>query len=171
MRNAVVQKDLQQLKELNSIGWAIAAIILGGLVPGVMMIVAYSQINDLPETVTYAHTTPSFTPGAMDKIMQLKKLVDSGAITQQDFEEQKQHLLLGSAPKNEPPEMEELRKLKALLDCSAITDEEYKTQKRKILNSLNLSVSDTTIEICPSCQAINQEGARFCENCGASLST
>jgi hypothetical protein len=169
MRNAVAHKDIQQLKELNSTGWAIAAIIFGGVIPGIMMLIAYSEIDTLPETIINIQPAPTFTPGAMDKIIQLKHLVDSGAITQQDFEEQKQRILFGTTPQHESPEMEELRKLKGLLDCNAITEEEYKIQKQKILNLLNISAQATAKGTCPYCHAINPENTRFCENCGTAL--
>jgi putative membrane protein len=47
MRSAAERGDIAKLKELNSIGWAILALILAGTINGIMLILAYGAINDL----------------------------------------------------------------------------------------------------------------------------
>lgn len=133
MRNAASRGDARLLKELNSMGWAIIG-LLAGIVPGVLMLVANSEINALPSVM--AAVKSDFSADAMDKLMRLKQMVDSGTITQQDFELQKQRILHGSVDHPEPTEPEELRKLKSLLDCGAITNEEYEIHKQRFLEAL-----------------------------------
>jgi len=36
------------LKSLNSLGWAIAALIFSGIIPGVLLLIAHGRIEDLP---------------------------------------------------------------------------------------------------------------------------
>ena len=47
MRKAANEGDIDTLKELNSIGWAIAALIFSGIIPGVMLLIAHSPIEEL----------------------------------------------------------------------------------------------------------------------------
>jgi hypothetical protein len=140
MRTAVSQGNIRLLRELNSMAWAIVALLLAGIVPGVLMLVAFSEINNLPDAGTAAATRPAsgsdFSADDMDKLIRLKQLVDNGTITQQDFEAQKQRILHGSVNQPESTEPEELRKLKSLLDCGAISSEEYEIHKRRFLESL-----------------------------------
>ena len=47
MRGAARRGDIAALKGLNSIGWAIVALIFAGVIPGVMLLVAHGPIDDL----------------------------------------------------------------------------------------------------------------------------
>jgi mannose/fructose/N-acetylgalactosamine-specific phosphotransferase system component IIC len=40
--------DIAALKSLNSLGWAIVALIFTYIIPGVLLLIAYGMINDLP---------------------------------------------------------------------------------------------------------------------------
>ena len=133
LRKAVERGDVQQLKELNSTGWAIMG-ILAGVVPGVLMLVASSEINDLPAGRYTAD--PAFSPDAMEKLLRLKQLLDSGTITQADFEGQKQRLMGGAVCGQQSSEPDELRKLKELRDCGAISAAEFENLKQKFLEAL-----------------------------------
>ena len=136
MRNAVTQKDIRRLKELYSVLWVVLGFV-AGIIPGVMLLVASTEINELSSTAVVARAGSSgFSPDDMDKLMRLKQLVDNGTITPQDFEAQKQRILGGTAAQPEATEPDELRKLKGLLDCGAISSEEYETHKRRFLEAL-----------------------------------
>lgn len=136
MRIAAAENDIAQLRELDSVGWAIIALIFALIVPGVLMLVAHSEISNLPALATVSAPVASFSSNDMDKLMRLKQLVDNGTITQQDFEAQKHRILGGASAQAESTEPEELRKLKSLLDCGAISAEEYEAHKRRFLEAL-----------------------------------
>jgi hypothetical protein len=48
MYSATKNGDIAALKSLNSLGWAIVALIFAGVVAGVLLLIAYWRINDLP---------------------------------------------------------------------------------------------------------------------------
>ena len=48
MYSAVKNGDIAALKSLNSLGWAIAALIFSGVIPGVLLLIAHGSIEDLP---------------------------------------------------------------------------------------------------------------------------
>jgi hypothetical protein len=48
MYSAAKNGDIAALKSLNSLGWAIVALIFSGVVAGVLLIIAYENINSLP---------------------------------------------------------------------------------------------------------------------------
>ena len=47
MQDAVDKGDIEKLKSMNSLGVAIIALILTGIIPGIMLLIAYSEINQL----------------------------------------------------------------------------------------------------------------------------
>jgi len=69
---------------------------------------------------------------AVEKLAKLKTLVDSGAISDEDFKAQKA-AILRTLRATEP---ELLRKLQALVDLGALTEEEYTVQKQYFLAHL-----------------------------------
>ncbi|AMD31318.1 hypothetical protein SE86_04905 [Acidilobus sp. 7A] len=48
MYSAVQNGDIAALKSLNSLGWAIVALIFSGVIPGVLLLIAHGRIEDLP---------------------------------------------------------------------------------------------------------------------------
>jgi hypothetical protein len=70
--------------------------------------------------------------GAVEKLAKLKTLVDSGAISDEDFKAQKA-AILRMLRATEP---EGLRKLRTLADSGALTEEEYAAQKQYLLDHL-----------------------------------
>jgi len=46
--SAADRGDVTALKSLNSLGWAIVALIFSGVIPGVLLLIAYGRIEDLP---------------------------------------------------------------------------------------------------------------------------
>jgi len=48
MYSAAKNGDIAALKSLNSIGWAIVALIFSGVIPGVLLLIAHGRIEDLP---------------------------------------------------------------------------------------------------------------------------
>lgn len=48
MYSAVKNGDIATLKSLNSLGWAIAALICSGIIPGVLLLIAHGRIENLP---------------------------------------------------------------------------------------------------------------------------
>ena len=47
MRSAANRGDIKRLKELNSIGWAVIALIFTGVITGVLLLVAHGPIQEL----------------------------------------------------------------------------------------------------------------------------
>jgi multisubunit Na+/H+ antiporter MnhB subunit len=47
MRTAAERGDIAKLKELNSVGWAIIALVFAGIIPGIMLLIANGPINEL----------------------------------------------------------------------------------------------------------------------------
>lgn len=47
MYHAAVSGDIATLKKLNSVGWAIIALIFNGIISGILLLVANSSINSL----------------------------------------------------------------------------------------------------------------------------
>jgi len=131
LRGAANKGDISTLKQLNSIGWAIVALIFT-FVPGIMLLVAHGPIESLG-TAEMARASGAID---LDKLTKLKSLLDSGAITKEEFESQKNLVLHpGTAQEQFGPEAE-LRKLKALYESGTLTQSEYEDQKRKILNGM-----------------------------------
>ena len=64
MRQAVDKGEIDKLKGLNSTGWAVAALIFSGLIPGIMLLVAHSPIEELEKVPVF--TTPG--PGAVSTL-------------------------------------------------------------------------------------------------------
>ncbi len=89
LRTAIDRNDAVAIKQLNSIGWAIIALIFTGVIPGIMLIIAHGQIEQL--LLEASKTGRPMTD--LEKLSQLKSLLDSGVITQAEFEEQKKKLL------------------------------------------------------------------------------
>jgi hypothetical protein len=48
MYSAANNGDIAALKSLNSLGWAIVALIFSGIIPGIMLLIVHGRINDLP---------------------------------------------------------------------------------------------------------------------------
>jgi len=48
MYSAVKNGDIATLKSLNSLGWAIVALIFSGIIPGILLLIAHGRISDLP---------------------------------------------------------------------------------------------------------------------------
>jgi hypothetical protein len=65
MRIAAHSGDVAMLKQNNSTVWAIIALILGGVIPGIMLIVASGPINGLAAGMpagTFTPSQPQWTP-------------------------------------------------------------------------------------------------------------
>ncbi|MEM4091400.1 MAG: SHOCT domain-containing protein [Thermoplasmatales archaeon] len=127
MRRAAKNKDVSRLKELNSIGWAIVALIFTGIIPGVLLLIAHEPIDALS-------TEGGMSDNNLDKVIKLKTLMDSGVISKEDFEAQKNKLLHGVSSSDSVEE--KLKNLKSHLDSGAITQEEYERQKKAVLENI-----------------------------------
>jgi hypothetical protein len=127
MRIAANKGDIKTLKELNSIGWAIVALIFSGIIPGIMLLVAAGPITSLEEG--------GMSDEIIDKMMKLKTMLDSGLITKEEFDQQKAKLTASSAASTGGLE-EQLNKLKTLLDSGVISQSEYEEQRKAILKKL-----------------------------------
>ncbi len=84
MQSAVARKDIIRLKKLNSLGWAVVALVVSGVVPGVMMFVSRGLIGEL--------TPPQFSSDALMDVIHMKKFfhvrqtfVQSLARTSEEF--------------------------------------------------------------------------------------
>lgn len=47
MYSAANKPDIKTLKELNSVGWAIIALIFSGIIPGIMLLIAHGPVDEL----------------------------------------------------------------------------------------------------------------------------
>lgn len=131
MRSAANRGDISQLKQLNSVGWGVVALIFSGLIVGIMLLIAHRPIMEL----TLEETGGGMTTDAVDRLVKLKSLQDSGVITKEEFEAQKSAILHPQITQSASAE-DGLKKLKALHDSGAITDGEYESQKNKILSKM-----------------------------------
>jgi uncharacterized membrane protein len=136
MRGAANRGDIEELGRLNSVGWAIAALIFSGVIPGIMLLIAHSPIERL-STVTptrIMETGPSMED--LERLSKLKSLLDSGVITKEEFESQKSLVLHPPSMQSIDPLQAQLTKLKSLYDSGALTEAEYNQQKRKLLTEV-----------------------------------
>jgi len=90
MRKAANKGEIARLKELNSWGWAIVALIFSGIIPGVMLLIAHGPIEELG-------TEGEMSSDNLVRVLKLKSLMDSGVITKEEFEAQKNKLIHGSS--------------------------------------------------------------------------
>jgi putative membrane protein len=61
MYNAVNSGDINTLKQLNNMMWAILALIFAGVIPGIMLLISFGPINELgqaPARATYPPPPP-----------------------------------------------------------------------------------------------------------------
>ena len=72
----------------------------------------------------------------IEKLSKLKSLLDSGAISQDDFNSQKVKLLGRTLSYTQPVEPEAFQRLKSLLDSGALTEEEYNAHKERLLEQI-----------------------------------
>lgn len=136
MKRAADNGDVRGLKGLNSTGWAIVALIFAAIIPGIMLLVAHDPIEQLDMTSAAVAPDAGVTVDSLDKISKLKSLLDSGAITKEEFESQKNSILHpGTAPRT-PTIEDELRRLKQLCDSGALMAAEYEELKKKSLEKL-----------------------------------
>lgn len=66
MRSAATTGDIATLKQLNSTGWSIIALLFAGIIPGVMLLIADGTINELnssPFGTAAAGAGPSISQG------------------------------------------------------------------------------------------------------------
>jgi putative membrane protein len=133
MRNAAERGDITTLKQYNSVGWGIVALIFVGIIPGIMLLVAYGPIQDL----STSPMQPVQTGVDLDRLSKLKGLLDSGVITREEFEVQKNLLLnpAGTPPKDGSAEAQ-LAKLKSLYDSGVLSKAEYDQQREQLLRRL-----------------------------------
>lgn len=88
-------------------------------------------------TAHASRSDPAAGDHMVEKLTKLKALLDSGAISQEDFESQKTRILGLAIPDSKSPtEAEDLRKLKALLDSGVVTREEYEACKKHLLERI-----------------------------------
>ena len=130
MKSAVNQGDMEKLKKLNTMGWAIISLIFAGVIPGIMLLLVNSQLSS-----PRASSTGGVSSDNLDKMVKLKSMLDSGVITKEEFESQKDRLLNPKAKQTSNVE-DKLTKLKSLYDSGTLTESEYNEQKKKLLSDL-----------------------------------
>ena len=130
MRNAAVRHGLEELKGLNSFGWAIVG-FFAGIVPGIMLLVAHGPIGELGmiraggrmpfESVQKAPEPQTLLPSSVNVEYQGGAQIEP--VAQQ-----------GVIP---PPDLvDKLTRLRSLYESGALTPAEYADQKRVILDSV-----------------------------------
>lgn len=93
MRSAAESGDISKLKETNSVGWAIIALLFAGVITGIMLLVANGTINDLSVTPTSQMSSATTSQDSLEKLAKLKSLLDSGAISKDEYEAEKKKIL------------------------------------------------------------------------------
>ena len=111
MQGAADKGNVEKLKSLNSLGVAIIALILTGIIPGIMLLIAYSEINQL--------NTEMDQVDPMERINALKQMLDEGIIGKEEFEAKKASLLKAANPMQ--GKLEDMRKLKEMRDQGLLT--------------------------------------------------
>jgi len=87
MWNAANSGDIERLKRLNSIGWAIIAILTGFFVPvGIILLILHSPIDNIKRGLSVAD---------LDRLTKLKKLYDEKVITKEEYEIERKRILGG----------------------------------------------------------------------------
>ena len=124
MQDAVDKGDIEKLKSMNSLGVAIIALILTGIIPGIMLLIAYSEINQL--------NTEMSQVDPMERIRALKQMLDEGIIGKEEFDAKKNSLLKTANPMES--KLDDMRKLKEMRDQGLLTEEEFETMKSKLLS-------------------------------------
>ena len=111
MQSAADKGNIEKLKSLNSLGVAIIALILTGIIPGIMLLIAYSEINNL--------NTEMSQVDPMERIGALKQMLDEGIIGKEEFEVKKASLLKTANPMES--KLDDMRKLKEMRDQGLLT--------------------------------------------------
>ncbi len=124
MQNAADRGDIEKLKSMNSMGVAIIALILTPIIPGIMLLIAYSEINQLDTEMNWVDP--------MERINALKQMLDEGIIGKEEFEAKKSSLLKTANPMES--KLEDMRKLKEMRDQGLLTEEEFEKMKSKLLS-------------------------------------
>ena len=62
MYNAVNAGDINTLKQLNNMMWAILALIFAGVIPGIMLLISFGPINELGQAPARAAYPPPPPP-------------------------------------------------------------------------------------------------------------
>ncbi len=88
--NAAKRYDVSTLKAYNSTMWAVLALIFTGVIPGILLLMSNGPLSELDERATQKQT-PITDP--LEKLGKLKGLLDKGAITKEEFEEQKKKIM------------------------------------------------------------------------------
>jgi archaellum component FlaF (FlaF/FlaG flagellin family)/ribosomal protein L40E len=194
MYNAANGGNIGRLKQLNSVVWSVIALIFSGVVPGVMLLLAQSSIDDLDGERAIEE---SLKPNVVDRLIKLKSLLNSGTITESEFKAQKEQLLYGEsknvseyrrnfgaslgsslhqeaakpASSYEDPRMI----LKLRLAKGEITREQYEELKG-IIQSTDTRAEDASAEeqlknpkICRECGTPLPVDVRFCPFCGTPI--
>jgi hypothetical protein len=123
MRAAANVGDLSELVRLNTTAWGVLALIFGGVIPGIMLLMAHSSATNLIAQLseTSASKVQVAPTGELDALARLKGLLDSNAITREEFDQLKGRVLSGTRW-GEGILEERLSKSKALHDSGALTD-------------------------------------------------
>ncbi|MCL4347950.1 MAG: SHOCT domain-containing protein [Candidatus Thermoplasmatota archaeon] len=124
MQDAADRGDVEKLKSMNSLGVAIIALLLTGIIPGIMLLIAYSEINQL--------NTEMSQVDPMERIGALKQMLDEGIIGKEEFESKKASLLKTANPMES--KLDDMRKLKEMRDQGLLTEEEFEKMKSKLLS-------------------------------------
>jgi len=87
MWGAANSGDIKRLKRLNSIGWAIVAIITVIFAPvGVILLIMHSPIDNIKRGLSVAD---------LNRLIKLKKLYDGKVITKEEYEIERKRILGG----------------------------------------------------------------------------
>jgi len=136
MRGAANRGDVNELRRLNSIGWAIAALIFSGVIPGIMLLIAHSSIERLSTVIPMRTMKTGPSMEDLERLSKMKSLLDSGVITKEEFESQKSLVLRPASMQSVDPLQTQLTKLKSLYDSGALSEAEYNQQKSKLLSEV-----------------------------------
>ena len=86
---AVEKGDIKKLKELNSIGWAVFTLIFVNIISGILLLITYKPIKELQAGGIGVSQFSFLSSENLDRMIKLKSLMDSGVISKEEFETQK----------------------------------------------------------------------------------
>jgi hypothetical protein len=127
----LVSRNLDTLTEL--VSHAATALHGAARTPGTVTVSSAPSAVERPFSERGQGMSPS---SVVEKLTKLKSLLDSGAISKDDFEDQKKRILGRMPDSKSATEPEDLRKLKELLESGALTEGEYETHKKRFLEQI-----------------------------------
>lgn len=93
IQRAVEKGDVARLKALNSLEWALPALIFSGVIPGIMLLVTHRLMEESGRPPAPVPTPLEVTQNALEAIRKLKSLQDSVGVARGEYESRNDSIL------------------------------------------------------------------------------